>query len=55
MTRLIVNDLDYVWQVLDGADIPFDMDGSNRLMVSDDYIDEARKILEENDVIFDEV
>ncbi len=55
MIRFICTDNDYACQVLDEHDIPFDLDGGNRIMVDENYADEARLIMEENGVEFDEV
>lgn len=55
MIRFIINDIDYAWQVLDNADIPFDLDDGNRIMISEDYAEEVRITFAEADVSYDEI
>ncbi len=55
MIRFICTDNDYACQVLEKHDIPFDLDNGDRIMIENSYADEARLIMEENDVDFDEV
>ena len=55
MTRFICDDLDYATQVLDDNDIPFDLDSGDRIMVDDNYVDEAIQAMDENDVDYEEI
>ena len=55
MIRFICTDNDYACQVLDEHNILFDLDGSGRIMMKSSYADEARLVMEENGVDFDEV
>lgn len=56
MIRIYADETDFEMAVeaLDGANIPFDLDAGDRIMVEDGYAREAIDVLEEEGVDFEE-
>lgn len=57
MVRFIINEfeLESACAALDNHFIKFDLDDGDRILVSEAYADEAREVLDEANVVYDEI
>lgn len=57
MTRFLISDdyFDEALEALDENDIPYDLDGGDRIMIEDDYLNEAIEAWDKIGIEYDEI